>query len=165
MFSKSSKPVARPATPPKAAGAPPPLEAASARKAMSVASVIAKDMTVEGGFTGEGELHVDGVIRGDVRVSRLSIGETGQIEGTVIAEMVEARGKVIGAITAKQIRLFATAHVEGDMTHEQLAMETGASFQGRSLKFQRPAAPPREVAPAADVISLVGAPASPPTGN
>ena len=83
----------------------------------------------------------DGVIRGDVRVSRLTIGETGRIDGTVSAELVEARGKVIGSITAKQIRLFATAHIEGDITHEQLAMETGASFQGRSLKFQRQAAP------------------------
>ncbi len=64
------------------------------------------------------------------------------------------RGKVIGAITARQIRLFATAHVDGDMTHEQLAMETGASFQGRSLKFQRPAAPREAASPVSDVINL-----------
>lgn len=149
MFSKSSKPAPRPAG--KALQAPPPLDPAVIRKAPSVASVIAKDMTVEGGFTGEGELHVDGVIRGDVRVSRLTIGETGQVEGTISAELVEARGKVVGAITAKQIRLFATAHIDGDITHEQLAMETGASFQGRSLKFQRAAQPS---APMGDVINL-----------
>ncbi len=148
MFSKSSNP-----HPSGRKGAPRAAAAGSAvvRKSPSVASVIAKDMTVEGGFTGEGELHVDGVIRGDVRVSRLTIGETGQGEGTISAELVEARGKVVGAITAKQIRLFATAHVDGDITHEQLAMETGASFQGRSLKFQRAAQPS---APMGDVINL-----------
>ncbi|MEI9963585.1 MAG: polymer-forming cytoskeletal protein [Caulobacteraceae bacterium] len=137
--------------------APPPLETAVTRKVATVASVIGKDMTVEGGMTGEGELHVDGVVRGDIRVGRLTIGETGHIEGTISAELVEARGKVVGSITAKQIRLFATAQVDGDITHEQLAMETGASFQGRSLKFQRPAAPaqPRpESAPMGDVINL-----------
>jgi cytoskeletal protein CcmA (bactofilin family) len=50
---------------------------------------------------------------------------------------------VVGAITAKQVRLYGTAYIDGDITHEQLAMETGAFFQGRSLKFQRPAAPPQ----------------------
>jgi cytoskeletal protein CcmA (bactofilin family) len=159
MFSKPSKPVSRPAAPARSP-APPPLEQQVVRKAPSVASVIAKDMVIEGGVTGEGELHVDGAVKGDVKVGRLTIGETGRIDGTVVAEMVEARGKIVGSITARQIRLFATAHVEGDITHEQLAMETGASFQGRSLKFQRPAPQHQPVAPAADVISLAAAPSA-----
>ena len=150
MFSKSTKPTPRPMA--KGPAAPPPLDPAIVRKTPSVASVIAKDITIEGGITGDGELHVDGVVRGDVRVGRLTIGETGQIEGTIAADLVEARGKVVGSITAKQIRLFATANIDGDITHEQLAMETGASFQGRSLKFQRPTV--REAAPMGDVINL-----------
>lgn len=157
MFSKPSKTTSRPTQRPAATSAPPPLESPAARKAPSIVSVIGKDITIEGGVTGEGELHVDGLVRGDVRVGRLSIGESGHIEGTVAAELVEVRGKVIGSVTAKQIRLFATANVDGDITHEQLAMETGACFQGRSLKFQRPA-PAREPAPAqapmGDVINL-----------
>jgi cytoskeletal protein CcmA (bactofilin family) len=161
MFSKPSKTPSRPA-PPRAtptssqtSSAPPPLEPPAQRKPPSVVSVIGKDITIEGGVNGEGELHVDGLVRGDVRVGRLSIGDSGLIEGTVNAELVEVRGKIVGSVTAKQIRLFATANVDGDITHEQLAMETGACFQGRSLKFQRPA-PAREPAPApmGDVISL-----------
>jgi cytoskeletal protein CcmA (bactofilin family) len=154
MFSKPSKPAPRPAaaapvrppvaTLPAAPAAEPPV----VRKPQAAPSIIGKDLVLEGGITGEGELQVDGLIKGDVRVSRLTIGETGKIEGTVSAELVEARGKIIGSITAKQIRLFSTAFVDGDITHEQLAMETGASFQGRSLKFQRPASPAPSPAPA-----------------
>jgi cytoskeletal protein CcmA (bactofilin family) len=103
--------------------------------------MIAEDVTIEGNVTGDGELHVDGVIRGDVRVARISIGETGLVEGAIQADLLEARGRVIGSVSAKQVRLFATAHVDGDITHEQLMMEAGAYFQGRSLKFQRPPAP------------------------
>ncbi|MBS0490351.1 MULTISPECIES: polymer-forming cytoskeletal protein [unclassified Phenylobacterium] len=109
------------------------------RKAPKPASLISQDLTLEGGITGEGELHVDGVIRGDVRVGRLTLGDTGHIEGSVQAETVDIRGRIIGTITAKQVRLFGTAYVDGDITHEQLSVETGAFFQGRSLKFQRPA--------------------------
>jgi cytoskeletal protein CcmA (bactofilin family) len=148
MFnSKPSKTAPRPAAaaPARPPVAPPPAIAAEpppvVRKPQPAPSVIGRDLVLEGGVSGDGELHIDGVVKGDVRVSRLTIGETGRIEGTVSAELVEARGKIVGSLTAKQVRLFATAHVDGDITHEQLAMETGASFQGRSLKFQRPVAP------------------------
>lgn len=111
----------------------------SERKAPLAASLISQDFTLEGGVAGEGELHVDGVIRGDVRMGRLTLGDTGRIEGSIEAEAVDIRGRVVGAITASQVRLYSTAHVDGDITHEQLSVETGAYFQGRSLKFQRPA--------------------------
>lgn len=110
--------------------------------APKVASLISADITVEGGVTGDGELQIDGVVRGDVRVGRLTVGETGHVEGSVYAEAVEVRGRVVGAITSKQVRLYGTSYIDGDITHEQLAMETGAFFQGRSLKFQRPAHQP-----------------------
>jgi cytoskeletal protein CcmA (bactofilin family) len=111
------------------------------RKSPVAASLIAENLTLEGSISAEGELHVDGTIRGDVRVTRLTIGDSGHIEGTINAETVEVRGKIVGAVTAKQIRLASSAHVDGDITHEQLAIEAGAFFQGRSLKFQRQTAP------------------------
>ena len=103
--------------------------------------MIADDVVIEGVITGDGELHIDGTVKGDVRVTRLSLGETGRIEGSATADVVEARGHIVGSVTAKQIRLFAGASVDGDLTHEQLAIEIGASFQGRSLKFKRPPEP------------------------
>lgn len=104
-----------------------------------VATLIGEDITIEGNLRGDGETQIDGAIHGDVMVARLAIGETGRIEGSVQAELVEVRGRVTGSITAKQVRLYASAHVDGDITHEQLTMEAGAYFQGRSLRFQRPA--------------------------
>jgi cytoskeletal protein CcmA (bactofilin family) len=97
-------------------------------------------MTVEGNIGGGGDLQIDGVIKGDIRVERVTVGDGGQVEGGIFAEAVEVRGKVSGSITAKQVRLYGACHVDGDITHEQLAMETGAFFQGRSLRLQRPAA-------------------------
>lgn len=103
-----------------------------------VASLLTDDLTIAGDISGDGEMHVDCLIRGDVSVARLCVGETGRIEGAITAEVVELRGRVIGSITAKQVRLYASAHVEGDLTHEQLSIEPGAFFSGRSLRFQPP---------------------------
>jgi len=125
-----------------------------------VASLISADVTIEGGVTGDGELQIDGVVRGDVRVTRLMVGETGHVEGSVFAETVEVRGRIVGAITAKQVRLYGTSYIDGDITHEQLAMETGSFFQGRSLKFQRPVQQPA-AAPAPVLATTVEAQAKP----
>src|SRR3990167_2273413 len=149
MFSKQAK------SGPKAAGrveAPAALPSSNPadptrRATPKVASLLSADLTIEGSIEGEGELQLDGILRGDIRVARLSVGETGHVEGAVQADLVEVRGRIVGSITAKQVRLYGTAYVDGDITHEQLSMESGAYFQGRSLKFRRPAAPPAISAP------------------
>jgi cytoskeletal protein CcmA (bactofilin family) len=98
-------------------------------------------MTLEGNISGGGEIQIDGTVKGDVRVEHVTVGDGGTVDGGIYAEAVEIRGKVSGSITAKQVRLYGACHVDGDITHEQLAMETGAFFQGRSLRLQRPAQP------------------------
>ena len=135
-----------------------------------MASLIANDMTLEGSLSGDGELQVDGIVRGDLRVARMSVGETGHVEGGIYSETAEIRGRVIGSITAKQVRLYGACYVDGDITHEQLAIESGAFFQGRSLKFQRPAAAQQAQAPAHTAAPAPTPPperpsVSPATGN
>lgn len=161
MFSKSSsnqphpqpaptpptpQPSAAPAPAPAAPAAPHAEAARTAPRPQKGASLIAADMTLEGDITGGSEILIDGVIKGDVRVQHVTVGDGGQVEGGIHAEAVEVRGRVTGSITANQVRLYGACHVDGDITHEQLAMETGAFFQGRSLRLQRSGSP--QTAPA-----------------
>jgi cytoskeletal protein CcmA (bactofilin family) len=127
MFSKPSKPTTASATRPEALETP--------RKALPC-SLIAENVSVDGDLSSDGDVQLDGALRGDLKVHHLSIGESGQVEGAVSAETVEVRGRVAGTISARNVRLFATARVDGDITHEQLAIEAGAHFAGRSLKAQ-----------------------------
>ena len=180
MFSKSGSNPPQPtpaATPPAPQAAPQaaaphhpePPRAAPARP--KGASTIGADMLFEGDISGGGEIHVDGTVKGDVRVEHVTVGDSGQIEGGVYAEAVEVRGRVSGSITAKQVRLYGACHVDGDITHEQLAMETGAFFQGRSLRLQRsapvqPAAAPKPApAPSAPPPAATLSPTAAPAGQ
>lgn len=133
MFSKQND---RGKAPVPAAFTSAPTPAPAPEKPHSV-SMIAEGLAITGDVFGDGELHLDCSVRGDVRVGKLIVGQKGRVEGSITARVVEIRGRVIGAVAAQQVRLYATALVEGDITHEQLAMETGANFQGRSLKFKR----------------------------
>jgi cytoskeletal protein CcmA (bactofilin family) len=152
MFTKSTSP-GMPSADPLDAN----LDVPAPRKGPRAASLISSDMKIEGSVSCDGELQIDGTVKGDVKVARLTVGEHGEIEGSVVAESVECRGKVTGSVTAKQVRLHAQSHVDGDITHEQLAMEAGAFFQGRSLRLQRPA----QAKPAAAPAPSFAAPASP----
>ncbi|MEN5144605.1 bactofilin family protein [Brevundimonas diminuta] len=114
---------------------PEPARAAAARS--SSLSTLSAGVKYEGNISGAGELQVDGSLKGDIRVVRVVIGEGGAVEGTVHADILEVRGRVSGAIVAKQVKLFATSRVEGDITQEQLSIEQGAWFQGRCTQAKR----------------------------
>ncbi|MFN7111678.1 MAG: polymer-forming cytoskeletal protein [Brevundimonas sp.] len=153
MFNKISKPSsptpsARPAAPvipplpdmpaaPRAAGAAP-----SAVPNGRGLSTLSSDLVFEGNVSGAGDLQIDGQVKGDVRVGRLIVGETGAVEGNVQADYVEVRGRVVGSVQGKQVKLVATAYVDGDITAEQLSIDVGAFFQGRVAQGQRQAPAP-----------------------
>ncbi len=100
-------------------------------------STLSAGVRYEGNISGGGDVQVDGALKGDVRLARVLIGESGSVEGAITADMIEVRGKVNGSITAKSVRLLASARVEGDITQEQLAIEPGAWFQGRSIQAKK----------------------------
>ena len=94
-------------------------------------SNISSDMAVRGGLEARGRLDLSGEVFGDVKVERLTLAETASLEGSVEAVLVEVRGRVVGTIKAKDVRLYATARVEADITYETLVVEAGARLDGR----------------------------------
>jgi cytoskeletal protein CcmA (bactofilin family) len=94
-------------------------------------SVIGADLAVRGGLEARGRLNLSGEVFGDVKVERLTLSETASLEGSVEAVLVEVRGRVVGTIKAKDVRLYPTARVEADITYETLVVEAGAKLDGR----------------------------------
>ncbi|WP_420470971.1 bactofilin family protein [Brevundimonas sp. FT23042] len=177
MFNKTKSPAPQPQSRSDSGSSIPPLPdlpapgAASAPSAAPRAaapatpqrglSTLSSDLQFEGNVSGAGDLQIDGQVKGDVRVGRLIVGETGAVEGNVSADYVEVRGRVVGAVSGKQVKLIATAYVDGDITAEQLSIDIGAYFQGRVLQGRReapvPAAPapaPRPVEAAPQIIDM-----------
>jgi len=91
---------------------------------------------MKGNIVTDGDLHLDGEIEGDLKVGRLTIGETGCVTGTIQADSIDVHGRVAGTISARHVKLMSTAHVDGDITHGELAIESGAHFEGRSAALK-----------------------------
>lgn len=93
-------------------------------------SIISADVVVIGDVTSGGDVQIDGTIEGDVKSQSLTVGDKATINGEILADDVVVRGRVIGSIRARRVQLCSTSHVEGNILHEALAVESGAYFEG-----------------------------------
>ena len=134
----SPEPKSSPFTERSATFAKGPSPSASASK--MVPSIIGEDLTITGNVTSKGEIQVDGEIQGDIHCGSLLLGDKSQVQGSVIAEDVVVRGKVVGSIRGLRVTLQAQSHVEGDIFHQSLAIEQGAYFEGKSRRSDDPMA-------------------------
>jgi cytoskeletal protein CcmA (bactofilin family) len=108
-------------------GAPP---SRMQRAGRAAPSIISADVVVIGNVTSGGDVQIDGTIEGDVKSQSLTVGDKATINGEILADDVIVRGRVIGSIRARRVQLCSTSHVEGNILHEALAVETGAYFEG-----------------------------------
>lgn len=93
-------------------------------------SYIARDTTFEGNLICDGEIHIDGALRGSVRAHTCLIDSHGEVHGEVTAQNVFIRGRVVGPVNGTHVSIHTGAHVEGNITHENISIENGAYVYG-----------------------------------
>ena len=98
----------------------------------SARAIIDAGLCIKGDLETDGEVQVDGQIKGQVTCAHIIVGQEGGIFGDIKADEVVVRGRVKGTVRAKRVVLQQGAHIEGDIFHENLAIEDGARFQGAS---------------------------------
>ena len=104
--------------------------APAAKRQSDVPSIISPDLTVTGNLVSSGDIQVDGRVDGDVDAANLTVGQHGTIEGTIRATSVHICGTISGEVHAQSVTLAATAHIQGNIVHESLAIEAGAYLDG-----------------------------------
>jgi cytoskeletal protein CcmA (bactofilin family) len=97
-------------------------------------TVIAKGLKIEGRVTAEGLVELNGQIEGELHGKSLIISRGAFVKGAVSADQVVVDGTIEGPITGREIILKSRAHVIGDIHHQFLSIENGASFEGRSVQ-------------------------------
>ncbi len=142
MFSKSKEPEPIPQASPTA---PPPQPRRV--KTNDVPSVISAELIVKGTLISAGDVQVEGKIDGDIRAAGLVIGEKAIVVGDLYADEAVVRGRVEGSVRARRVQLCATCHVEGNILHEALSVESGAFFEGNCRHTDNPLADAPEAQP------------------
>jgi cytoskeletal protein CcmA (bactofilin family) len=93
-------------------------------------SYIGRNTTIEGHIVSDGELHVDGSVRGRIRAQLCVIDRYGVVYGDISAEIIHIRGRVIGPLQGGSVYIYAGAHIEGDVYNDTLSIEPGAYVDG-----------------------------------
>ncbi|MGE5549123.1 MAG: bactofilin family protein [Bacteroidota bacterium] len=102
-------------------------------------TVIGKDTTVRGTVEAEGTIRVDGRFEGDISTAGdLIVGESGFVQGTVVAKNVSIAGQLHGKVEARgRLELLPSANVQGEIKMVLLVVEEGACLQGNCEALPR----------------------------
>jgi len=113
------------------------------------ATIIARGVRVEGDFTSQGDVQIEGDVNGHVSTSSLlTIGNEAKLKAEVAAEDAVIAGSVDGTITVKKrLELKATAKIIGDIICETAVVEAGATLNGKFVVGPHKTASVKEEAP------------------
>lgn len=134
IFGKTtdSKPAAAIPKPAAAPGSAPAVSAAP--RPASSACVIGAKTVVKGEITGEEDIVVEGLIEGQVRISKdLRVGPGGAVRASVDAQSVIVSGELVGDCTATQrVEIQASGRLTGNIRAPRIVVAEGALFKGNS---------------------------------
>jgi cytoskeletal protein CcmA (bactofilin family) len=100
-------------------------------------SFLGAEVTITGNIGGQGNLHIDGRVDGDVNCASLIIGNSGQVNGNITADDAKVAGTVTGTVAAKVLTIEASARITGDLSYDSVSVETGAQVDGRVKRLTR----------------------------
>ena len=107
------------------------------RRAPGAPSLLSAGMQVTGDIVSDGEFQIDGTLSGDIRCARLTVGESGKINGSVVADECLIHGEVVGQIKSESVTLSRSSRVEGDVLHDMLAIEPSARLDGHCRRIDK----------------------------
>ena len=95
-------------------------------------TIISSGVKIEGTVTTNGNIRVDGEIKGDIiSDNNISIGDSGIVNGKINAAVVTIGGVVTGSIAAKEkLTLTSRGKINGDVVVKSFVIEDGGLFNG-----------------------------------
>lgn len=114
-------------------------------------TIIAQGVMVEGDFTSQGDVVIDGEVKGSVQTAQtLRIGDSAKIHADVTANTAIVAGEVQGNIRiTDRLELLESSRVHGDIEASVLSIAAGANVNGRitmngGAKAAKPNKEPKE---------------------
>lgn len=97
-------------------------------------SLVSRPVMVEGEISGEENLHVDGRVRGVIRLTGdLFVGASGVVDAEIDARNIVIQGAVTGKVLARrQLEVQPSGRFNGECTAASFEIREGAVFEGIS---------------------------------
>lgn len=111
-------------------------------------TVIAHGVKVEGNFSSQSDVLIEGDVDGNVATSgSLTVGPQARLKADIKAEKAVIAGSVEGSVhIGSHLEIKATARLLGDITCQTASLESGASLNGKVIIGKSPSGLPQAVA-------------------
>ena len=86
-------------------------------------SVISKALKITGQLESTEDIRIDGEVDGDIHGVSVTVGGGAKVKGSVYGQTVELSGTIEGKIEAQKVILTSTAHMSGDVIHQDIKIE------------------------------------------
>lgn len=108
--------------------------AAPAKRGSGMLSYIGSEVRIAGNISGNGDVHLDGTVEGDVSCKMLILGQSGSVRGNIVADKATLGGQVDGTVNAAALTVEASARISGDLIYDNVSIENGAQVDGRMTR-------------------------------
>jgi cytoskeletal protein CcmA (bactofilin family) len=102
-------------------------------------TIIGERISIEGNIQGEGDLTIDGSVKGTIGLDRhhLTVGSKGRVDADIHAENVTISGTMTGNIVAgSKVELAKDADFNGEIRAKRISVEDGAYLKA-VIELQR----------------------------
>src|SRR3989338_5126937 len=98
-----------------------------------VETIIGPSVKVQGDFTGDGDVIVEGIVVGNLKTkNHLKIGAGARVQAEIEAQSAFIAGEVSCNLTVlEEVELTASAKIKGDISASLISVEKGAKINGR----------------------------------
>jgi cytoskeletal protein CcmA (bactofilin family) len=96
-------------------------------------SLIGTGTTITGDIASNGDVRIDGVLKGNIRgTAKILIGQDGVVEGDIEGQQADIMGRVEGKIIVRELlNLRSNAVIKGDIRAGKLQIEPTVVFNGQ----------------------------------
>ncbi len=93
-------------------------------------SIIAQGIDFSGEINTEGDIHLDGKMKGTIKAEEVVIGPEGQFEGEISANILVVSGNIKGKFTIKNLHVKKDGLIQGKAKYEVIVVDAGGNIQG-----------------------------------
>ena len=93
-------------------------------------SIITQGIDFTGEVNTEGDLHIDGNMKGTIKANEVVIGQNGAFEGEITSNVLIVNGKIKGKFNIKNLNIRKEGTLSGKAKYLNVTIESGGKVMG-----------------------------------
>ena len=100
------------------------------KKNNNTLSILGEGIDFSGEISTEGNVHIDGVMKGMIKAQEVVIGPGGNFDGEIVADILIINGIIKGKCNISSLHVKKSGLLQGKAKYDLIIVEAGGTIQG-----------------------------------